>query len=75
MNNYNYIYSLSTQITGNDTCTNPQLKIDYVNQYYSIVVTQGVLVNHIKLNDTFFLSQTNEPEFIKFEHYTQLAGN
>ena len=72
-----YVYFdvfLSTKITGNShtgTCTNPHLRIDHVDhQHYPMVVTHGVLANHVKVKDTFSLSQS-EPLIKGFE---QLAG-
>ena len=60
-----YVYFdvfLSTKITGNShtgTCTNPHLRIDHVDhQHYPMVVTHGVLANHVKVKDTFSLSQS-----------------
>ena len=60
-----YVYFdvfLSTKITGNShtgTCTNPHLRIDHVDhQHYPMVVTHGVLANHVKVKDTFSLPQS-----------------
>ena len=73
---------LSTKITGSShvgTCTNPYLRshyVDHQHQHYPMVVTQGVLANHVKLNDTFSLSQGELliKGYMKFEQYHQLAG-